>query len=291
MEKCQSAIRFLANKTKEPIFKAVLFKWDVIKEILEILDVPYEATLAVQKASFALSDFYGCWLKIQIKLKKLCSRTDSITNLAQELLNAMNEREQQLLQHPTMVAAIFMDPRFHCDLTSDQKRDAKMELIKVWKRIRQMNSSEGNNEESVDELEAYLAEKHQQVKSLAQDGEADMNLSDDGFKQLLNDYEKELLRLHHSVSILNFWAGRMKTSFASPHFINIPQIQIVAFTVLGVSSTQVPCERTFSHVNFIYSGRRMLIGQDKLELIMLLRTNSDLFEIVKDEELKHLNTD
>lgn len=289
MEKCQTAIRFLANKTNEPIFKAALFKWDVIKEILEILDIPHEATLAVQKASFALSDFYGCWLKIQIKLKKVCSRTDSTTNLAQELLSAMNEREQQLLQHPTMVAAIFMDPRFHCDLTSDQKREAKMKLSILWKRVRQMYSSEENNGEPVDELEAYLAEKHQQ--SLVREGEADMNLSDDGFKQLLNDYEKDLPRLHHSVSILDFWAGRVKTSIVSPHFINIHQLQIVAFTVLGVPSTQVPCERTFSHVNFIYSDRRMLLGQEKLEQIMLLRTNSDLFEIVKDEELKRLNVD
>lgn len=286
LEQCHEAIRYFAQSNR--IFRAVLSKWPTIKEIIRTLEIPNAATLAVQRSNFVLTDFYGCWLKIQINLKKRVQDENSSIDLAQRLLDSMDKRKKDLLEHPGFICGMYLDPRFHCELTTAEKRISKETLIQFWQRVYLLNGNETIKEPVVDELEEYFSSKNQPtVSGVVRDfsGKANMNLSNEEFGSMLKEYETNLPRLHHSTSILDYWAGRTSSS---SHVKELIEIKMVAFIVLGTPSTQVPCERSFSHLNFIYNDRRSLLEQERLENILLIRTNAELFDEVKAEDLDRI---
>lgn len=283
LEQCHEAISYLAQSNA--IFRALLSKWSEIKEIIKTLEIPNKATLAVQRSNFALTDFYGCWIKIQIDLKKRVQNENFTIDLAQRLLDSMDKRKKDLLQHPGFICGMYLDPRFHCELTAAERRISKETF---WQRIRLLNKTETIEEPVIDELEEYLSSKNQtNVSDVIRDfsGKANMNLSNEEFGSMLTKYETNLTRLHHSTSILDYWAGRTSSS---SHVKDLIEVQMVAFIVIGTPSTQVPCERSFSHLNFIFNDRRSKLEQGRLEDILLIRTNPQLFEEVKAEDLERL---
>lgn len=55
--------------------------------------------------------------------------------------------------------------------------------------------------------------------------------------------------------------------------------------VYGIPPTEVQIERDFSALNFVFSNRRCMIQEERLEDIMVIHLNPDLFYEVKEEEL------
>lgn len=76
---------------------------------MKILKVLYDITIKLQNAKCALSDFYGFWLLVQLKLSELCVNLNS-TNLHQKMLAALDEKKVDLLQNRAMLCAVYLDP-------------------------------------------------------------------------------------------------------------------------------------------------------------------------------------
>lgn len=109
--RCFNGIEYFAKQKMEPIFQALLNKWPQILQIVKILEIPYITTKMIQNPNFALSDFYGCWLKMQIQIKNCIQPKNSEIGLAEAMLDSLNKRKKQLLKHPAMICAVFLDPR------------------------------------------------------------------------------------------------------------------------------------------------------------------------------------
>lgn len=63
------------------------------------------------------------------------------------------------------------------------------------------------------------------------------------------------------------------------------QLHKLAMVVFGVPPTEVQIERDFSLLNFVFSNRRCMLQQERLEDIMVIHLNPDLFYEVKEEQL------
>lgn len=246
-------------------------------------------TQALQNPKFVVSDFYKCWIRIQLKLKKLVDIQEKKTDFAETLLKCIDARKNLMMNTTIMKCALFLYPRFYYDMNQQERSFARIMLIGVWKRVQQFHRKEQNeepdeNENEDDILERFFLSKGQpQVQGAIYDNNRSIyDLSENEFKCMLENYERDLPRLHNNISILDYWSCRLD---GSDHIKDFKQLQIVAAIIFGISPTQVPCERSFSHVNFVFDCRRCQIHPKILEAILMIRLNRELFTLVKNEDL------
>lgn len=72
--RCFAAVELLAPLLKNQDVTNVLQNWSKIKEIVNILSIPSEATIAVEGATLTLSDVFGVLLRMEIKLENLIKK-------------------------------------------------------------------------------------------------------------------------------------------------------------------------------------------------------------------------
>lgn len=101
----------------------LLRKWNALVEMQKVLHIPYLTTVLLQKNDFNLSDFYGCFQIIMLKLERMVQSSQrKLTNLAQRLLETMNFRKTKLIDTPLMICAVFLDPRYKCTIETDYEK-------------------------------------------------------------------------------------------------------------------------------------------------------------------------
>lgn len=289
--KCIDGIKYLADVGMQPVFQAVLSHWSKIVHITEVLEIPYLSTKLIQSTSFALTDFYGCWLKMHIQLENHIKSNNDETGLAQALVDTLNKRKKQLLSHPAMICGVFLDPRFYYDLSDTEKNFARLNLKQIWNRFAQFKTNNDMNvntdEQKKDLLEQYFVDKNPQVVCTYKEKTNGPNfyLHIDEFMETVERYETKLPRIHHTVSILDYWSERIESSC---HIHNFSELQFVAITILSIPSSQVPCERNFSDLSFVFNSKRTRIDAKLLEMILFIRTNRQLFQKVKHEHLQSM---
>lgn len=228
----------------------------------------------MQQINYALTDFYGDWILIELKLKK-CIAGNMITNLCDKLLEAFNNRKKDLINNKAMLCAVFLDPRFKFNLTSDQDALVKILLVDMWTEIKNLKQRESLNglvptenpsasgDEDDDLLEKKFVEKSAQVGGNCSELERNSGVATKSFSpgytkskieflSSIEEYEKGTSRLHHSASIFNFWENS-KSKYA--------EIYVVARVYFGIPPAQATVERTFSVVGFIYNNRRFNLSK------------------------------
>lgn len=205
--------------------------------------------------------------------------------LAQKLITSLENRKSQLLKHPAMLCAVFLDPRFYYDLTEDEKHFARLNLKQVWKRIAQFKTHNDTpeNGDAVDSLEKYLAEKCGPLTAIKNDDKPNFHINITDFMKYVEEYENDLPRIHHSASILDYWSSRINES---KHIKNSLELQYVACTIQAVPSTQVPCERSFSVMKAVFDTKRAAINTDLMQAILFIRLNREMYEKIKSQELQ-----
>lgn len=134
---CKNAITYLATEKKNDLCSLLLQRWNVLKEILATLQVPYKATIALQRQTLTLSDAYVIWHKMDTllksdELKRICQ-----TNFRECLLKAVNNRMKGMCNNATTWSALFLDPRYrHFILRDEEKKNAAIgKLTNLWQRI------------------------------------------------------------------------------------------------------------------------------------------------------------
>lgn len=280
---CLKAIEHFAEKG-ERIFQVFLRKLPIIRQLVEVLDVPFKVTKTLQSHTFALSDFYGLWLDMSLKLSMVENNAFG-TLLTQKL----EDRKSQLLDHPAMLCALFLDPRYNCQLTNEQRIEGRKLVKCFWFRYKNMKSNTANEEiaDNVDYLEQYfVAQGHQPAFRDIGRTEASLNIPDSEFDSQIDKFEQHVPRLHHKCSIIDLWAGRL---VASKSIETLFELRELAINIIAFPATQVPCERSFSGITFVFNCRRTKLEHKTLESILLIRENVALWEEIKREDCLNIN--
>lgn len=290
---CEESIRYFAKK--EQIFAAILRKWIKIKEIHKILNILYEITISSQKFDLTLSDFYGCWLLSHIKLRQFPSEQCE-TNLVQMLLFALNKRKPALLDNTFMLCALFLDLRYKVELTSQQNDLAKRLITDAWIKLQELKSHEEivednaigelHKDDETDLIESYfIARGFESLIDNEENNARQSNLPTPDLETkkqclLLELQQFECLtRLHHTVSILQFWEEKNA---------EFPELYSVAFMFNGIPPSQSTIERNFSALTMIFNCRRSRLSDPLLESILLIKLNVELANSIFTEEREEI---
>lgn len=231
--------------------------WDKLQEIESILKVPYTATIDSQAIGYGLADFYISWLCIRKGLSRSIEHSNH-TNLAEKLMHRLSEREPSLFQTPLLLCAVYLDPRIHFKLSTIQKRDAALALIKIHERISALAFNDRNIiNDTLDEIQAEYQ---------FGDGEQrDINTT-----ALLESFAKFETETPYDIRapVTQFWErNEHKYSLLEP----------LARTIHSVSANQSCTERSFSSFTYIRSKHRMSMDPKNLSNLLMIRLNKDIF--------------
>lgn len=285
---CKAVIDHYAEQ-KENHFILLQRKWNALKEISYALSIPYNATISLQKRSLTLSDVFGIWLKMTLHLEACVKKGYNETELAQHLLDTMNERKEEIMNNPMMLSAIFLDPRFRIQITRDESKvqQAKNNLMNIWRRLLTLEKSEPAEEEKETNI------SNQSEKSFEYDEQAELDnyLSgctaeptvpnetrrDVDIEHLLDTFDPEPLK--STESVIKFWEDNKHKHI---------ELYKLAVVVMAIPPTEVQKERDFSKLNFVFTNRRCRLTEERLDDIMTINLNTEMFYLVKSEEINTL---
>lgn len=246
-------------------------EWKIVEEMNSVLRNVDVITKRIQTIQYTLSDLYGDWILLELKLKNYVN-----VELARNLLNEMNSMEARLINNETMISAIFLDPRFQVELTDAQCEIAIFHLEILYNRIIAVEEHivDANLVETIhvvdesNELEMFLKQKEMIRNASSARHTAELDV-----KSYLYKF-KNIKRENQNKSVLMYWET-MKSSE--------PQLYKLARVVFSVPSSQCTVERSFSDLSFILSDRRCNLNDRNLENILSIRLNKEIFEIIRHE--------
>lgn len=291
--RCKKAIEVFSSAE---VCGLLLVKWEVVEEMVRVLSSLYIATLCLQRQNCTLSDFFGFMIGIDIKLKKEVNSTVNKTKLAEILLVQINNRKKLLIENRLMVTALYMDPRYKCELKNDERKImlAKMTLEKIHERIQKIKKSQRRIEtnQTIDSLiEMDGLNGDETMESLLDDVDKyyqenfELDNATTGTQSIaaaLDDYDEMTAntRVNSKENVLEFW--KQKKDIISENLFEL------ACIISAIPPTQSSIERLFSALNFIFSDRRCNLRQSLLEDILLIYSNSEFFYEVTNEEVEKL---
>lgn len=156
---------FIESEKEDSSISDVLLsdhEWERVKNVTSILESFNKYTKCLQSTRTTLSDFYGFWLKIKLKLQASSSLDPFFVEIIQK---EMESREVLLFDNPTMLGALYLDPRYQCVLTENQKEIAVNHLVTLFQKITSLEAKpdmvngctdDTNMNTSDDEVEEYL---------------------------------------------------------------------------------------------------------------------------------------
>ncbi|KAK4301466.1 hypothetical protein Pmani_026385 [Petrolisthes manimaculis] len=251
-------------------------EWEIIKDLLHSLKPIYEATKTLQFRNLVAGQFLGEWMKCKV----LLSKEATVTSLA--VLQAMENREEALLNNGALLSAIYLDPRFQCLLKQPQKIVAQQHLYELWRRmiIVETEKETSNSKEMKDAVPSETdnkehclrAEKSASIdvidqlliasdKNNEEGGERVRTVRDD-IRQAVKNFDN-CKRVDRNEDIFKWWQYH-------PH----QNLKRLAEVALALPVSQVSVERTFSGLRYILDELRLGLKEDIVESIMFLRCNT-----------------
>lgn len=259
---------------KEKLFDLLLKKFKILKELVYVLDIPYRATLEFQNQKLTLSDVYGRWISMQLHLNAYISKSSYKTGLAECLYNALQKRKEVIFTNPLMSCALFLDPRFHIVVARDQNKmhEARENLLKIWRRMHVLHASARNSnnlEESgqSSNIDSFEFDEAAAMNQFLGQSESPVNHNKTiDIEAVLDSFQLDPLPVEKSV--LEYWESAKEEH---------EELIELAMVVFCVPPTEVQVERDFSHLDHIFTDRRCRLTEERLDDILLLHLNKDLF--------------
>lgn len=256
-------------------FKLTEEQWNELEQIRDVFKDCYIFTKRVQSNQMTVSDFYGEWVDLKFKLKKMNS-----IELVDQLVYYMEQREAKFMESPVAVSALFLDTRYRV-LLNEKPMSTQMamnHLACLWKRIRDLKSTESaspdddanslpvNNTTNESDFERYLDSL--ELNELLRPNVP--TIEDVMTKFIQFDVEskarkRDVLSSHS----MDYWEANKA---------NKPELYEIAKIVFAVASTEVCVERNFSALNFILNKYRCSLTDEMLEEILFIRLNKSMFD-------------
>lgn len=241
--------------------------WNALPDVVRVLEIFAAKTKELQKEDLTLSDSYGIWLALVVRLKNMPH-----IPLASELLQQVERRLEDLMQDEVLIAALYLDPRYQLVLTNTQKINASKHLANLHCKLNENRNFtddaiiaiERIDSPDIDEVDKYLNELEMQMQGAVS---VSSGLVSSGIHKELENFAK-IDRKICSAKIIPFW-NSIRCEY--------PELYEVAKTLLAVPPTEASVERNFSDLDFILSKRRNSLTDEALETILILRLNRNLF--------------
>lgn len=181
-----------------------------------------------------------------------------------------------------MACALYLDPRYRNAIVSndDKKEEAQATLKRLWHRLDAINATQSNDSTAVEvnvssDLSVDDFDENQAVYQLYNPA----NATD----QILTDIESKIQLFQPDSTtfspVLKYWESMKDTE---------PELYKLAMVVFAVPPTEVQIERDFSDLKWIFTERRYNLSQTRLEAILLLHLNKDLFYKVNEKQVRTL---
>lgn len=259
--------------------------WEKGAEILKVLKPIYIATKEMQKVGYGLADFYISWLRIEKNLNRFSSE-EVLLNLTTELEKALKKRANEVLDTPTMLAAIYLDPRVKYKLSNTQKECAMLYIKQLNTRILQVESNEVDDE-SLDHDENGTSMTNNTLDELnnefnlasAHDSLDETSIYDPNHVMIsFGEYEK-VKHIDFKHAVMYFWKNN-KDKF--------PLLYPIARTIHGIPASQCLQESHFSSFSYVRSNKRCSLGAETLQNILMVRLNKQLFYEQKKMDMDNI---
>lgn len=248
-------------------------------EVVDVLQTVYDATMAIQNPAFTLSEFYCCWIRIQMRLQRMKSNASKLTDLAHNLLENLKNRKSALLKHPAMLCSIFLDPRVHRELVSDavEYKIAKMTLADLNERIFK-TKGEPSKEVDVNENDSLEEYFNQQVELVQNNAE----------QYRRTQFMESLDHFHRSVEIMKFEPIQTILEFWEKNKLLFPALYDVACVINAIPPSQATVERAFSTLKFVFGVHRTMLDQGRLEDILMIKLNADMAATINQKDIDRI---
>lgn len=240
--------------------------WEQIAELIDVLEIPYRATIESQKVGYSLSDFYITLIRIRKGLERV-NNPDSYSSLASNLMKRLDDRAPSLFETPLMLCAIYLDPRINFKLTNAQKRDAAMALIKIYERNTELDSS--NNKTAINDTLDEI-----QAEYCSRDGET-QDKNSTALLTSLTNFETEKCDIRAPVKA--FWKD-------NGH--KYPMIHPLARAIHSVGANQCVTESSFSAFSYLRSPLRRAMDPKNLSNCLMIRLNKSVFDQYRKEQVE-----
>lgn len=218
-------------------------------------------TKKLQSPTVTLSDFYGLWLNLKLKMERLRTNND----FASQLFSGMEKWNARLVESPIMFAALCLDPRYNIVLDEAQRNIAIDLLVSIYRRYESRNAvqssqeTQNENDLSLDEVSIFI----NRIRNGNNVNPPVQNINDIG-AIICNFKDEELL----SKSVLVYWQEQK---------LQKPELYKLANIVFAISPTQSSVERAFSALALILTPLRSKIGDILLNEILLIRLNKTIY--------------
>lgn len=241
-------------------------EWDCLQEISNILEPFAHLTTILQKQTISLSDFFGGWAKLEMKLQKFHG-----SNLQQNLVSEMTTRKEVLFNNSVLNAAVFLDPRYQKFMPEQNKQNAIKYLENLYEKMNRRPEiiPEQNIESS--ELEAYLSnvygEENNNNRTANVNRDENQQQPEETIRTKLEQFVGSSIPIDEC--IFTYWEKNKQS---------MPELYRLASVIHSVPPTQTTVERAFSALALILTPLRTNLFDTVLENILLLRLNRELFE-------------
>lgn len=248
-------------------------EWSEVEEIVKVLKWPYILTEQLQAEQLTLSDVYGHWITMEIKLQK---ENHSLTRL---LLKHLRPRREKVLDHQAMNAAVYLDPRFNRLLDLEKRNEAVYFLQNFWIRLvnfQGLNLNETEDPDAGDGAELDFIDDNIDADLLALVRSTDERISKPSGSasakekciktQLIKFFQTEtIINVQKAKGILGYWSSAVRYEYHA--------LYALSRVLLSVPATQVSVERAFSALRFVLNDYRTSMSDESLENILLVRLN------------------
>lgn len=255
-------------------------EWSEVEKIVQVLQWPYNLTQLLQAENLTLSDVYGHWTAMELKLRK---ETHSLSEI---LLKHLLPRRMAVLDNSAMVAAVYFDPRYNRLLDMDKRNEAVKFLQHLSTRIaahkNQNDTIEANAQDTANDTEHHEFEcasfsgesVDEDLLALVQSNDERLTQSSSSENSTKKRFETQLklffkeetfVKVQNAKGILAYWSKAARYEYDA--------LYEVAQLLLSVPATQVSVERAFSSLRFILNDYRTSLGDDSLENILLIKLN------------------
>lgn len=217
-----------------------------------------------------LSDFFGFWTLLRIKVSK------AHDELSEKILIQMNNYHDLLIQNPTLIGMVYLDPRYQRGLGESKNlavtylADLYLKIIRVGEynddsNVAENDEEKNNKDGSYDELDEYLNACTSAYGVNRTNGLSVQNKKE-RITTILNDFNGKELPL--TASVLDYWKTKKDTH---------PELYKLSSVMMTIPPTQTTVERIFSALALVLTSHRTKLGDEILENILLVRLNHDLF--------------
>lgn len=248
--------------------------WEKLDAIIKILSYPAEKLKKLQRRDITLSDFYGLWVELKLQVANMEPHP-----LAVSLTAALKRKDEILLNNNAIISCVYLDPRFQCMLSNQQKELAKDHLVKLYSQILSLESSDVNDVSvcsvSSDEFENthnFRFESEDNVLEQYLESRFDRSSTIHAVKQVnikmcLEKFDG-VQRISSDSNVLEFWKNNKTVC---------PELKPLVELLFSASPTEVEVERNFSHLKCILNRLRNSLSDQSVKDIMLIKLNKDLF--------------